>query len=535
MTSFLGHSFSRRQFVGSVTVGLAASVAPIGSVRAQSAARYTRYNVSCEKGQEMLKSYGIAVKNLMALKPDDPRNWFRNAFIHTLDCPHGNWWFFVWHRGYLGWFEQTLRDASGNPDFAIPYWDWTETPRIPDGMFDDALNPSNPPYDPYIKDFKTFYNYLNPALTEYWKGLSASQLQQLETRMIPTLNSLWTQVKGDEQNGAMFATTRYARFLTADSPEMDASTQKAVEPFMVRSGLKPVEFAKFNSVQTPSHNSAPGSGPGTFGILEGNPHNKVHNNVGGVGHIMDPLNFGYMADNLSPVDPLFFLHHSNMDRLWDVWTRKQQKLGLPTLPVGDDLKKFEDEKFEFYVNRQGKPVDQNRAGDYVNIGGFDYGYQRGFGEDIIGQPNVAIAAALSGRFSGETAAGVGAVNVPLALLQQHAAGTLGQPLVVQVTVPRPTSGAAPREFDVLINAPPGTTAVTPDSPYYVGTISFFGFMRNMTGDATFTVPLPQNVQARNGELHVQVVPHSPALAASVSEAVRPETASVLKAVAVSTW
>lgn len=63
MTSFLGHSFSRRQFVGSVTVGLAASVAPIGSVRAQSAARYTRYNVSCEKGQEMLKSYGIAVKN----------------------------------------------------------------------------------------------------------------------------------------------------------------------------------------------------------------------------------------------------------------------------------------------------------------------------------------------------------------------------------------------------------------------------------------------------------------------------------------
>src|SRR5207244_4871658 len=111
---------TRRDVLGSTAAALATAAAPLRSALAQPKPRYTRYNVTSAKGQEMLKSYGVAVKALLALKPDDPHNWFRNAFIHTLDCPHGNWWFFVWHRGYLGWFEQILRQASGNPDFSIP-------------------------------------------------------------------------------------------------------------------------------------------------------------------------------------------------------------------------------------------------------------------------------------------------------------------------------------------------------------------------------------------------------------------------------
>jgi hypothetical protein len=39
-----------------------------------------------------------------------------------------------------------------------------------------------------------------------------------------------------------------------------------------------------------------------------------------------------MGDFLSPVDPVFFMHHSNIDRLWTVWTAKQVRLGLATLP-----------------------------------------------------------------------------------------------------------------------------------------------------------------------------------------------------------
>jgi tyrosinase len=42
---------------------------------------------------------------MLNLPADHPQNWFRNAFVHLMDCPHGNWWFYVWHRGYLGYFE----------------------------------------------------------------------------------------------------------------------------------------------------------------------------------------------------------------------------------------------------------------------------------------------------------------------------------------------------------------------------------------------------------------------------------------------
>src|SRR5215208_1046434 len=42
--------------------------------------------------------------------------------------------------------------------------------------------------------------------------------------------------------------------------------------------------------------------------LEGGPHNAVHNAVGG-----DMQNAG------SPRDPLFFLHHANVDRIWYQW------------------------------------------------------------------------------------------------------------------------------------------------------------------------------------------------------------------------
>jgi hypothetical protein len=99
----------------------------------------------------------------------------------------------------------------------------------------------------------------------------------------------------------------------------------------------------FTSSKTLSHNTQP-SGATKFSVLEGLPHNKVHNYIGGVGPV-DPGPYGNMTNFLSPVDPVFFLHYSNMDRLWDVWTRKQMRLGLPYLPAGQDLKTLSDEPF----------------------------------------------------------------------------------------------------------------------------------------------------------------------------------------------
>jgi len=93
---------------------------------------------------------------MLNLPASHPQNWFRNAFVHLMDCPHGNWWFWVWHRGYCGYFEQTIRNLSGDQTFAMPYWDWTTLPEIPASMFDDVLTPTFKAYEPYTQNLDVF-------------------------------------------------------------------------------------------------------------------------------------------------------------------------------------------------------------------------------------------------------------------------------------------------------------------------------------------------------------------------------------------
>src|SRR5207245_3852693 len=74
----------------------------------------------------------------------------------------------------------------------------------------------------------------------------------------------------------------------------------------------------------------------------------------------------------------------------------------------------------------------------------------------------------------------------------------------------------PREFDVVVGAPAEVAQVGADSPYYAGTIAFFGNMMRMEGsptDATFAVPLPRApeafhafVEAKNALLNVRILP-----------------------------
>ncbi|KIG03035.1 tyrosinase family protein [Caballeronia concitans] len=46
--------------------------------------------------------------------------------------------------------------------------------------------------------------------------------------------------------------------------------------------------------------------------LENAPHNPVHDLIG-----------GYMGDiNTAPIDPIFYLHHCNLDRLWNAWEHR---------------------------------------------------------------------------------------------------------------------------------------------------------------------------------------------------------------------
>jgi tyrosinase len=517
-------ALSRRHFLKTTLAAAGAASLPLG----KNTAKYTRYNVASDEGKKALASYAKAIGAMLQLPATHPQNWFRNAFVHIMDCPHGNWWFYVWHRGYLGYFEQTVRNLSGDDTFAIPYWDWTVLPQVPDPMFDGVLNPHGSAFEPYIRDVAAFTALVQPALKSYWNALTPDQVTQLKTRGYAEFDALWNDVTGFDPHqtpphgvsGNMaYANPCGSRYLTRDNPKLDEKTAYNVSEFVVYSGLLATDFynpqleLSFNSSKTASHHAQPGRY--SFSVLEGLPHNKVHNYLGGVGPL-DPGPYGYMTNFLSPVDPVFFLHHANMDRLWDVWTRKQKRLNLPYLPTGKDLDALSNEPFLFYVNGNGQYVKDGRAGDYFSTEKFDYDYEPGFGEKIVqpagATPSEKLRPSLKGTVKGNTAM----LAISPELLNKHLASAQGAALIAEITLPHPGASSIGREFDVVVGAPAGVTKVGADSPYYAGTIAFFGNTMRMEGapaDATFAIPLPRApeafhglAEARNPLLNIRVLP-----------------------------
>jgi tyrosinase len=53
-------------------------------------------------------------------------------------------------------------------------------------------------------------------------------------------------------------------------------------------------------------------GEGTMGILESTPHNHVHGNIGG----------NMVRTPTAALDPIFLMHHANVDRIWAAWNFK---------------------------------------------------------------------------------------------------------------------------------------------------------------------------------------------------------------------
>lgn len=470
---------SRRRFL--VTAGAAAASASwsFGQEPAQAAAaRYHRLNLQNPAAAPFLESYKKAITAMLQLPPSDARNWYRNAFIHTLDCPHGNWWFVVWHRGFTGWFERTVRELSGDPNFAFPYWDWTALPQLPDSFFNGVLDPNNPAY---IASYNEFFAQLSNPMSALWNSFSTAQLQQMRNRGFRSVNDVWQAVR----DSPMFFPRGRARTLTRQNPGFDATTRRAVSIGTIRSALAPTDFISFGSGKTANH-----SGSATQGILESQPHNNVHNNIG-----------GFMQDLLSPTDPVFFAHHSNIDRLWDVWTRKQQRLGLPTLPTGADLPPWANEPFLFFIGPDGKPVAKNKAGDYATIGDFNYDYEPGSGEAVIpaatrpGDMNNKVWLGTLGASALNLGASARAeVMVPQAV-PEAAMKEDGPAVFAKITI-EPMADTKGVEFHVLVNAPEGAKQVDLDSPSFAGTFSTFGARLggHENQPLSFLMPLTEAVQ-----------------------------------------
>lgn len=521
---------SRRDLLKKTSLALCASMLPLAASWGQAygsgsggGTQHRRYNVSSKMGARMLDSYARAVRAMLALPPEDPRNWYRQALIHTLDCPHANWWFLPWHRGYLGWFEQICREMSGDPQFALPYWDWTAEPRVPAGMFNDVLDPNNSAYLARAQDFD--YR-LRSALvnSDYWRIAGAafdphSRYGQLLVRRIRFAADLLFDAETDPA-GRMFFDQPGARGLSRQRPGFSAAAANAVSLDTIHAALAAPDFPTFGSPKTSAHSTM-----GGYGILEASPHNNVHRCVGS--RDCDYVTTqGFMADMMSPVDPIFFLHHANIDRLWDVWTRKQQRLGLPTLPAGQntptdtntDYYRWASEPMLFFVDSRGAPVAQTRAGDYETIAAFSYDYEPGSGEDVVSQGRPAgsrqvVAGRVTSRMVRAGQPASASVQLSAGMAAQGATGTL----VANLTLNFPQMSH--RAYAVLLNGPDDPSRIDPSSPYYLGTISMFGH-HGGSGALSYALPLGARLAGAGsgGALRLRVLPLGPMAGPGMEEA-----------------
>jgi hypothetical protein len=66
---------------------------------------------------------------------------------------------------------------------------------------------------------------------------------------------------------------------------------------------------------------------GKSGRLENGPHNKVHATIQ-----------GDMGAFISPRDPIFWLHHCNVDRLWEAWMAQLSLNNISALPAEENVK-----------------------------------------------------------------------------------------------------------------------------------------------------------------------------------------------------
>ena len=209
------------------------------------------------------------------LDPSDPIG-FRNA-------AHVGPAFLPWHRYYLYRFERQLQRRM--PNVTIPYWDWTQ----------DADDPFNSPI--WADDFLG--------------GNGDSQDNNL-VKTGPFAVDQWITINidGSIKGGLQ-------RQFGQINPKLP--TQADVN---IALGEAPYDSPPWNADSSPSHRNrlegflAP---DGSFQQL----HNQGHAWIGG-----DMLNV-----NISPNDPVFFLHHANVDRLWAIWQDKNPTQGYQ--PTGD--------------------------------------------------------------------------------------------------------------------------------------------------------------------------------------------------------
>lgn len=215
----------------------------------------------------------------LAGRYDDYVQMHMDSMMANPGWAHGRPAFLPWHREFLRRFELDLQAVD--PTVTLPYWDWT---------VDQAAN--GPTTDiPWTSEFMGGDG--DPAQdSQVTDGPFAFAAGQWTLNVVMAPDPNYLQRSLGDPNGPSGG--------TLPTP---ANVQGALT-------VVPYDQASWDRRPQPSFRNRL---EGWYGA--GSIHNRVHLWVGGT-----------MTGMCSPNDPIFFLHHANVDRLWAQWQRSHADL-----------------------------------------------------------------------------------------------------------------------------------------------------------------------------------------------------------------
>ncbi|KIM27070.1 hypothetical protein M408DRAFT_311628 [Serendipita vermifera MAFF 305830] len=275
---------------------------------------------------DLFTLYLLGMERFQAVAETDPLSWFQIAGIHGRPytaydappqssssgnggyCTHSSSLFPPWHRPYLALFEQALakhvtdianeyptttraRYVAAAQKFRIPYWDWAYYADPPDVVTKQMQVTLNGPKGVRTLDNPLYRYRFHPA-------------QGVEFPNSGQFSSWPTTVRWptNAQANATSSSDQMDAFLLNQTLTIRDSTYNLL--------MSIHNYGFFSNDRYPG----PRTDPVNFASLE-TIHNGIHGSIGGVsgvgGHMGNP--------DFAAFDPIFWLHHTNVDRVFTLW------------------------------------------------------------------------------------------------------------------------------------------------------------------------------------------------------------------------
>ncbi|KAI8651642.1 Tyrosinase [Fusarium keratoplasticum] len=258
-------------------------------------------------------------------------------------CTHSSILFLTWHRPYLALFESVLRDAmmhvakqftaeegqekyvAAAEAFRMPFWDWAR-PDLP--VFPAEASSSKVVQVKMPDSLRKEYNFPAGKLVEIPNPLYSYKFQpgtqeNIKVDRLSTTTRYHQRGKSEEEESAVSKRDLLIESITPytkgvdDGLRMEVNLRERVVYLLQSYEL----FEQVSLNKVPPGVVQPGKGQDEtvrkgrgFGSFE-DVHNTVHVLSGGTGD-----RSGHMGrTSYSAFDPIFWLHHTNIDRLLAIW------------------------------------------------------------------------------------------------------------------------------------------------------------------------------------------------------------------------